>query len=64
METATAHHKLIKKIKDESFELEKLHQYVLLINTGVRDFQVSVVDSEDNRVLYFEDFVQIGRAHV
>ena len=57
METATAHHKLIKKIKDESFELEKLHQYVLLINTGVRDFQVSVVDSEDNRVLYFEDFV-------
>jgi hypothetical protein len=54
--TAT-HYKLIKRVKDETFDLEKLQQYNLLINTGARDFQVGVVDSETGRVLFFEDYV-------
>lgn len=55
--TTTASHKLIKKIKDERFDEEKLHQYTLLINIGVRDFQVAVVDSEESRLVFFEDYV-------
>lgn len=55
---ATANsYKLIKRVKDEKFDLEKLHQYSLLLNSGVRDFQVSVIDSEDDRVLLLEDYV-------
>ncbi len=57
MQTAVSSYKLIKKVKDETFDLEKLHQYSLLINFGVRDFQVGVVDNEDNRVIFFEDYV-------
>jgi Protein of unknown function (DUF3822) len=50
-------YKLIKRVKDEKFDLDKLQQYNLLINSGVRDFQVGVVDTEDGRVLFFEDYV-------
>jgi len=32
------HHKLIKKIKDEKFDEEKLQQYVLLAQIGAKDF--------------------------
>ncbi len=56
VEAAVSNFKLIKKVKDEAFDLEKLHQYTLLINSGVRDFQVAVVDNEDSRVLIFEDY--------
>jgi hypothetical protein len=54
--TATSY-KLIKRVKDEKFDLDKLQQYNLLINSGVRDFQVGVIDTEDGRVLFFEDYV-------
>jgi Protein of unknown function (DUF3822) len=57
MQAIASNYKLIKKVKDEKFDLEKLHQYILLVNSGVRDFQVGVVDGEDNRVIYFEDYV-------
>ncbi|MBX2917340.1 MAG: DUF3822 family protein [Cyclobacteriaceae bacterium] len=49
--------KLIKKIKDDRFDEEKLHQYSLLVQFGVRDLQVAIVDSEDSRILFFEDYV-------
>ncbi len=49
--------KLIKKIKDEKFDEEKLHRYTLLTQLGAKDFQVAVVDSEDNRLIFFEDYV-------
>lgn len=49
--------KLIKKIKDDRFDEEKLHQYTLLVQFGVRDLQVAIVDSEDSRLLFFEDYV-------
>jgi hypothetical protein len=54
--TATSY-KLIKRVKDEKFDLDRLQQYKLLINSGVRDFQVGVIDTEDDRVLFFEDYV-------
>lgn len=57
MQTATASYKLIKKIKDEKFDEEKLQHYVLLIQLGVRDFQVAVVDEDDSRLIFFEDYV-------
>lgn len=56
MQTASIGYKLIKKIKDEVFDEENLHQYSLLVQLGVRDLQVGVVSS-DNRLLFFEDYV-------
>lgn len=57
MQTATLSYKLIKKIKDEKFDVEKLQHYVLLIQLGIRDFQVAVIDSNDSRLIFFEDYV-------
>ena len=57
MQTATLSYKLIKKIKDEKFDEEKLQHYVLLIQLGIRDFQVAVIDSNDSRLIFFEDYV-------
>lgn len=57
MQTATLSYKLIKKIKDEKFDEEKLQHYVLLIQLGIRDFQVAVVDGNDSRLIFFEDYV-------
>jgi hypothetical protein len=49
-------HRLIKKIKDERFDEEALHEYQLFLHIGVRDFQVLIVD-EKNKVLLLEDYV-------
>lgn len=57
MSTVAARHKLIKRIKDEKFDEEKLHRYTLLAQIGAKDFQTAVVDSADNRLLFFEDYV-------
>jgi len=51
--------KLIKKIKDDKFDAEKLDQYILLTQLGVRDLQVAVVDSAD-RLIFFEDYIFNG----
>lgn len=56
MQTATLGYKLIRKIKDEKFDEENLHQYSLLIQLGARDFQACVVD-DTGRVLLLEDYV-------
>ena len=57
MQATVTQYKLIKRVKDEKFDLDKLQQYNLLINSGVRDFQVGVIDTADDRVLFFEDYV-------
>lgn len=57
MQTTALHYKLIKKVKDERFDEELIQQYHLLIHIGTRDFQLMVVDPQDNRVLLLEDFV-------
>jgi hypothetical protein len=57
LQTAALNYKLIKKIKDERFDEEHIHQYFLLIHIGTRDLQVGVVDSQDDRMLLLEDYV-------
>lgn len=57
MQSATLNYKLIKKIKDERFDVDRIDQYILLIHVGPRDLQIGVVDSADNRMLLLEDFV-------
>jgi len=49
--------KLLKKIKDERFDEEQIHLYNLLLQIGVNDFQLAVVQSTDSRVLLLEDYV-------
>lgn len=57
MQSATLNYKLIKKIKDERFDVDLINRYELLIHVGPRDLQVGVVDSQDARMLLLEDFV-------
>lgn len=57
MQSAALKYKLIKKIKDERFDVDQINQYDLLIHVGTRDLQVGVVDTADNRLLLLEDFV-------
>ncbi len=56
MQPAPINYKLIKKVKDDRFEEELLHQYSLMIQTGPKDFQLAVVNSSDNRLLLLEDY--------
>ncbi len=60
MQTSTLQYKLIKKIKDDRFDEELINQYHLLIHIGTRDFQMLVLDPDQNRVLLMEDFVLPG----
>ena len=57
MSSVAIRHKLIKKIKDEKFDVEKLQQYILLTQIGAKDFQAAVIDSDDDRLIFFEDYV-------
>lgn len=55
MQTTALNYKLIKKIKDERFDEEALHQYALSVQIGTRDLQVLVLYGKD--VLLVEDYV-------
>lgn len=55
--SAALDYKLIKKIKDERFDVDLIHQYDLMIHLGPRDLQVGVVDTAESKVLLVEDFV-------
>jgi len=57
LQSTTIGYKLIKKIKDDRFDEEQIHQYDLLIQLSIRDFQIGIVDGSDGRVLFFEDYV-------
>jgi len=54
--TTANNYKLIKQIKDKKFDVDKLHQYSLSIQIGLRDFQLLVVDTSNNQCLLLEDF--------
>jgi hypothetical protein len=60
LQTTTLSHKLIRKIKDDLFDEENIDQYHLLINIGTRDFQLLVIEPQENKVLLLEDFVLPG----
>jgi len=53
----TVKNKLVKKIKDDKFDVEDLHHYNLSIQIGTRDFQLFVTDSRKNKALLLEDFI-------
>jgi len=57
LKTTTKAYKLLKKIKDEKFDVDQLHHYTLNLLIGYRDFQVMVVDSKTNRCLLIEDYI-------
>jgi hypothetical protein len=57
LQITAINYKLIKKIKDERFDEESIHQYHLLINIGTRDLQLLIIDPNQNKVLLLEDFV-------
>ena len=50
-------YKLVRKIKDEKFDVEKLHQYGLSMQVGIRDFQFCITDEETNTCLLIEDYI-------
>jgi len=57
LQSAALNYKLIKKIKDERFDVDQLNHYTLMLHVGHRDLQVGVVDSLENKMLLLEDFV-------
>lgn len=57
MQTTALQYKLIRRVKDELFDEEFIHQYHLLLNIGTRDFQLLVVEPEAKKVILLEDFV-------
>jgi hypothetical protein len=57
LQTTSLSYKLIKKIKDERFDEDLIHQYHLFIHIGARDLQVGVIDPQENRFLLLEDYV-------
>jgi hypothetical protein len=57
LQTTSLSYKLIKKIKDERFDEELIHQYHLLIGFSTRDVQVVIIEPTENRVLLLEDYV-------
>lgn len=57
MQSAALNYRLIKKIKDERFDVDLISGYELLIHIGTRDLQVGVVDTREDRFLLLEDFV-------
>jgi len=56
LEQTAVSYKLIKKVKDEKFDVENLHHYSLSIQLGVRDFQLCIIDTRDNKCLVLEDY--------
>ena len=57
MQTTSLNYKLIKKVRDARFDEENIHLYHLLVNIGTRDFQLAVIEPNENIVLLMEDFV-------
>jgi len=57
LKTVTKDYKLLKKIKDEKFDVDQLHFYNLNLLIGHRDFQLAVIDKRDNRCLLVEDYI-------
>jgi hypothetical protein len=57
LQTTALQYKLIRRVKDELFDEEFIHQYHLLLNIGTRDFQLLVVEPEAKKVILLEDFV-------
>ena len=53
----TVNYKLLKKIKDDKFDVDDLHHYKLSMQIGTHDFQLIIVDSRKNKILLLEDYI-------
>ncbi len=49
--------RILKKIKDPKFEIDRLEVYSLSLYLGNADFQVLIIDTEINRCVLLEDYV-------
>ncbi|MCK5705236.1 MAG: DUF3822 family protein [Cyclobacteriaceae bacterium] len=49
--------RLLKKIKDPKFEIDRLEYYNLCLYIGVKDFQILIIDSDSNHCVLLEDYV-------
>lgn len=57
MQATALNYKQIKRVRDDRFDEEYIHQYHLLVNIGTRDFQLAVLEPKEKLVLLLEDFV-------
>jgi len=57
LQAPALNYKQIKRIRDDRFDEDYIHQYHLLVNIGTRDFQLAVLEPNENLVLLMEDFV-------
>ena len=57
MKTVKKDYKLFKKIKEDKFEVDQLHNNDLNLLLGNRDLQIAVVDRRIDRCLIVEDFI-------
>jgi hypothetical protein len=56
LETKTPHYSLIKKIKDDKFDVDDLENYKLTLHIGSEDFQITIFDVKKNKCLLLEDY--------
>ena len=56
METTTSSFKLVKRIKDDKFNVDHLHYYYLLLQIGTQNFQMCVADPRKNHCLLIENY--------
>lgn len=49
--------RLLKKIKDPKFEIDRLEFYSLSLYIGIADFQILIIDTEINQCVLLEDYV-------
>ena len=57
MKASSKGYKPLQQIKDNKFDVDRLHLYNLYILLGTRDVQLVVIDSSDNRCLLLEDYI-------
>ncbi len=53
-------YKLVKRIKNERFDIDELEEYSLTLQVGNLDLQVAVTDTRDNQVMSLEDYRLAG----
>ena len=60
MDNGKVEFKLIKRVKDEKFSVDNLHDYNLLLQVGPKDFQVCVTDPIRSKCLLLEEYRLTG----
>lgn len=49
-------HKLTSKVKDESFNIDELHNYNLYLNIGYESFEFCAVKNDNNKCILLEEY--------